>query len=172
MAIKTVNDYLEQIQEKFPSLSESEIRSIMKFGFRIYGYANRRGADVLIKSDMGTKITAFTGELGRCALKNYTKGLFKWRIKERILYSFRNTEWDGYYYFGVMDEKHDVLLNQLDNKKAKYVKLNHVFCYKVLKEIYHDHAVDHIYRLSYPDDVGYKIYFKKFFWNLKPSKYV
>ena len=26
MAIKTVNDYLVQIQEKFPSLTESEIR--------------------------------------------------------------------------------------------------------------------------------------------------
>ena len=41
----------------------------MKFGFRIYGYVNRRGADVLIKSDMGTKITAFTGTLTKDALK-------------------------------------------------------------------------------------------------------
>lgn len=160
--IKTVNDYLPQLKEKFPSLSESELRSIGKFGFRIYDYVNRRGADVLIKSDTGTKITAFTGSLTNNSLKHYIKGLFKWRIKERILYSFRNTEWNNYYYFGIMDEKHDVLLNQLKNSHKKFIQLDNVFCYKVLKEIYHDHSVDHIYKLKYPCDVGYKIYFKKF----------
>jgi hypothetical protein len=48
MILKTVNDYIPAIQEKFPSLSESEIRKILKFGFRIYGYVNKKGADVLI----------------------------------------------------------------------------------------------------------------------------
>lgn len=164
MIIKTVNDYLPLIQEKFPSLTESEIRKILKFGFRIYGYVNKRGADVLIKADntKEEKIIAMTGNLTFNSLKHYIHGLLAWRIKERILYSFRNTEWNGYYYFGIMDEKHDILLNQLNNKRKRIVQLDNVFCYKVLNEIYHDHAVDHIYRLDYPVDVGYKIYFKKF----------
>ena len=59
-------------------------------------------------------------------------------------------------------KKHDELLDQLKNGRLKYAVLEHVFCYKVLKEIYHDHSIDHIYRLNYPDDVGYKIYFRKF----------
>ena len=164
MVIKKINDYVPQIKEKFPSLSESEILRIVKFGFRIYGYVNKRGADVLIKSDTAnaTKIIAMTGELRWDALKHYIYGLFKWRIKERILYSFKNTEWDSYYYFGIMDEKHNILLDQLLNNRKKYIQLNHVFCYKVLNEIYHDHSIDHIYRFKYPIDAGYKIYFKNF----------
>lgn len=162
--IKTVNDYIPQLKEAFPQLSETELRRIVTFGFRIYYYVIRRGGDVLIKSDFSKQqnIIAMTGWLGLDALKHYTRGLFKWRIKERILYSFRNTKWNGYYYFGVMDEKHHLLLDQLNNGRKKFIELNHVFCYKAPKEIYHDHAMDHIYRLKYPCEVGYKIYFKKF----------
>lgn len=160
--VKNVNDYLEEIQEKFPSLSQSEIRKIVTFGFRMYTYVNKRGADVLIKSDGGTKITAMTGYLTNDSLKHYTRGLFKWRMKERIMYGLKNKKWDGYYYFGMTDENHHLLTDQLNRKAKRIVNLDHVFCYKVLDEIYHDHSVDYIYKLKYPDEVGYKIYFKKF----------
>lgn len=161
--VTKVNDYIPKIQEKFPSLSETEIRRIITFGFRIYYYVTLRGGDVLIKSDIGdTKITAMNGYLTWDSLKHYSRGLFKWRIKERILYSFRNTVWDGYYYFGIMDEKHHILTDQLHNNRQKYIQLDKIFCYKVLNEIYHDHSIDHIYRLKYPCEVGYKIYFKNF----------
>ena len=162
--LKTINDYIPKLKEKFPSLSETELRRIVSFGFRIYYYVTKRGGDILIKSDNSKeeKIIAMNGDLRWDSLKHYIHGLHKWRIKERILYSFRNTEWNGYYYFGVMDEYHDILLNQLNNNRIKFIKLDHVFCYKAPKEIYHDHSRDHIYRLKYPVDVGYKIYFKKF----------
>ena len=162
--IKQVKDYLPQIQQVFPSLTESEIRKILNYGFRVYGYVNNRGGDVLIKSDSSKneKITAMTGYLTYDSLKHYIRGLFKWRIKERVLYGLRNTEWDGYYYFGMMDEKHDILLDQLNNNRKKYVLMNHVFCYKAPKEIYHDHAIDHVYKFKYPIEAGFKIYFKNF----------
>jgi hypothetical protein len=163
MILKTVNDYIPQIQEQFPMLSEKEIRRILNFGFRIYGYVNKRGADVLIKND-GTfpKVIAFTGYLTWDSLKHYQRGLFKWSMKERILYSFRNTEWDGYYYFGMQDEDHHLLLDQLSNNAIKYIKLKNVFCYKAPKEIYHNHKIDYVYKLKYPDEVGYKIFYRNF----------
>lgn len=162
--LKQVNDYIPQIQEKFPTLSESEIRRILNYGFRIYAYINNRGGDVLIKSDTSKneKITAMTGFLTWDSLKHYTRSLFKWRIKERVLYGLKNTEWDGYYYFGIADEKHYLIKDQLINNKKKYILLNHVFSYKVLKELYHDHSIDHIYKFKYPDEVGFKIYLKNF----------
>ena len=83
-------------------------------------------------------------------------------MKERILYSFKNTKWDGYYYFGMQDEEHHLLLDQLKPNKKKYVNLEKIYAFKVLKELYHDHARDHIYRVKYPCDIGYKIYWKKF----------
>ena len=46
--LKTVNDYIPKLKEKFPSLSETEIRRIGSFGFRIYYYVTKRGGDILI----------------------------------------------------------------------------------------------------------------------------
>ena len=159
--IKTVEDYLPQLQEHFPTVSFSELRKTINFGLRIYGYVNKRGADVLIYASQFTKLIAYTGSMQLDPLKKYLYGLKKWQMKERILYSFKNTEWDGYYYFGIADEHHHILLNQLNSKK-RYVNLEKVYARKVVKELYHDHSKDHIYRFKYPCDIGYSIYWKKF----------
>lgn len=172
--IKTVDDYLEAVHEKFPSISTGEIKKILNFGFRIYSYVNRRGADVLIKSDYSREenIIAMTGGIRKDPLDHYINGLFKWRMKERILYSFRNTKWDGYYYFGIADEHHHKLLDQLNNKRLRNIRLDHVFLYKAPKEIYHDHYIDHVYKIKYPMEFGYKIYNKKFNEKKKDIEYV
>ena len=166
--VTKLTDYIPQIKEKFPSLSEGEIRKIVSFGFRIFHYVIMRGASVSIMSTSDTldgeptKINAITGYLTWDSLKHYINGLHKWRIKERILYSFRNTEWDGYYYFAMAETKHKQMVEQLENTRLKFIQLDSIYCVKVLKEIPHDHSLDFIYRLKYPFDVGYKIYFKKF----------
>lgn len=167
MAIKRLEDYIPELHERFPQLSELELRKIVRFGLRIFSYILNRGGDVSFSYSDPTKIgftfAAITGNLTYDSLKHYKYSLLKWSIKERILYSFKNTPWDGYYYFGIADEHHYKLTDQLNKKGTlKFVQLDHVFAYKAPKEIYHDHSIDHVYRLKYPCEVGYKIYWKKF----------
>ena len=75
--VKTIDDYVQITCERFPQLSEKEIKKILTFGFRMYHYINKLGCDMLIKDDVTLKYTMFTGELGYDALKHYTRGLFK-----------------------------------------------------------------------------------------------
>jgi len=91
--VKTIEDYIQIVHNQFPQLTEKEIKKIITFGFRMYHFVNKMGCDVLIKDDMTTKYTMFTGQLGYCPLKHYNRGLFKWRMKERMLYRLKKIEW-------------------------------------------------------------------------------
>lgn len=160
--VKTIDDYVKVVSEQFPQLTEKEIKKIITFGFRMYHYVNKMGCDVLIKDDITTKYTMFTGVLGYCPMKHYNIGLFKWRMKERMLYRLKKIEWDGYYYFGVNEIKYQEIRSQIENKKKRNIQIGKISLYKVLKEIQHDHSVKHIFKVKYPTDCGYKFIIDKY----------
>lgn len=160
--VTTIDDYMQVVCERFPQLTEKEIKKILTFGFRMYHYVNKMGCDVLVKDDVTNKYTMFTGNLGYCPLKHYNRGLFKWRMKERTLYRLKKIEWDGYYYFGVNEEKYQDIKKQLETKNRRNIQIGKMFFYKVLKEIEHDHSVKHIFKVKYPIDCGYKFIVNKY----------
>lgn len=51
MKIKRIEDYYDEVQNRFPDLTRQEIDKILKHGMRSFFTLNARGADVLIKSD-------------------------------------------------------------------------------------------------------------------------
>lgn len=52
MEIKYVDDYVDKVWEKFPSLTRKEIEYILKFGLRSFYTHNVYGGDVLLKSPL------------------------------------------------------------------------------------------------------------------------
>jgi hypothetical protein len=75
-----------------------------------------------------------TGVLFKDKLKNYQRFLIKWRMKERFLYRITGKQWDGYYYIGLPENKHQELLKQTKQKKV----LKDVYFCKIKKELYHN----------------------------------
>ena len=46
----TINDYIERIQQQFPYLQESDIKTIVNYGWRMLYLANLAGCDTLLIS--------------------------------------------------------------------------------------------------------------------------
>jgi hypothetical protein len=170
--VKTINDYVDAVNERFPTMNKKEIKRILSFGWKMYQYVNRRGCDFLIKDDMTNKFTMFTGYLTWDSLKHYQRSVIKWGMKERVLHQLRRTEWDGYYYMGLRESQHEETQAQLNNKRRKTIKFLHAFCHKVKEEFPHNHAVKHVYRFRYRLDVGYKFYVKNFEVRREDLEYV
>lgn len=156
--IKTVSDYIPLVQEKFPELSESEIRKILNFGFRRYYYVNMNGCDMLIKNK---DFTAFTGRLYTDAFKAYNAVKVKRKLYERILTRLKKIPWDGYYYVGLTCNEYNKLLPDLSSDRKKYITLHNKFYSRCIGELKHDKAADYIFKVKYPSYVGFRFFLKK-----------
>ena len=155
--IKHTRHYLDQVKEKFPLYTKDELLSIIDFGLKRYVYVNKMHADVNFYDTSTTKFGSFTGDLGGDNLKVYKRFVVKNRMKERVLSKFYKKEWDGFYYIGVTQEKHEKLIKQKNVKKFE-----RIFLTKLKKELFHDKAVKHIWRVPYVADFGWKFFLEEY----------
>ena len=155
---------ISNLKERFPFLSKKEVLKILTFGLRMLHYVNKRGSDVIFKNDHGDNevYTAYIGNLYKNPMKMNNYSIFKWAIKTRILHSLKKIEWDGYYYFGLSKARQEEALKQINNNRKKNIDFGNLFFYKIKEELYYDYKIDHIYRIKYPIDAGYKFYLKSF----------
>lgn len=158
--VKEVSDYVDQVQEKFPFWTKSEIKQILIYGCKRYVEANRQHVDVTVYPTAHDQIVAHTGRLGITPLKAYHIYCAKYRMKERYKYKLRKTKWDGYYYIGLTENQHKKI-----NKKSKKITFEKVFLTKVKKELYHTKSIKHIWRVPMPAQCGWKFYQEKFVTN-------
>lgn len=154
--VKEVRHYVDQVQEKFPFLSKAEINRIITFGLKRYTWVNRMHGDVLFKNMTDEPMVAHCGYLGPDTFKHYLRWVTKWRMKERILYKLKRTPWDGYYYIGVNAEQHKELLK---GRKIKHFR--NIYLTKIKKELYHNKLVEHIWRVPWIEDCGWKFFVEK-----------
>lgn len=159
--IKEVNDYVDDVHEKFPDLSRDEVKKIMQFGWRMYHYFNKCGADVSIVDWTYNKFLMHTGILRLDSFKHYLFTLFKHRVKTRLLFKLRLLEWDGYYYFGLTEEKYKDYLEQKAKPRKKIFKFEGIYMYKLFDEVKFNKGFKYIFKTKYPD-IGYKFYLKKY----------
>ena len=158
--IKTVSDYVELVHERYPELSEIEIRKILNFGWRRYYYVNLMGCDTLIKDDITHKFTAFTGNLYTDPFKAYNAVKTKRRLYERMIAKLKKVKWDGYYYFGLTCDQYNKLLKDLNSKK-QYIELHNKIYTRLLGELRYDRGVDYIFKFKYSTYVGFRFFQKK-----------
>lgn len=170
--IKTIEDYIPLVHDKYPELSIQEIRKILNFGWRRYYYVNLMGCDMLVKDDATHKITAFTGRLYTDAFKAYNAVKVKRRLYERMLVKLKKIKWDGYYYVGFTCEQYNNLIKDLDSNRKKYIELCDKIYTRCIEELRHDRGVDYIFKFKYSSYVGFRFYQKKLRINKKDFHFV
>lgn len=154
--VKTLESYLDDVQEQFPFMCKDDLKTILEFGLSRYLKANRLHGDVLLRNKVEDNMLIHCGRLGYDALANWYRWHTKWRMKERILSKFREEPWDGYYYIGLDDKEQEIISKQGKNKTFTKVHL-----VKLKKEFHHEKWCKHIWRIPWPIDCGWKFFVDK-----------
>lgn len=160
MQIKTINDYYNIMQEKFPEVDIKDIKRILQFGFKSLYLHNSYGGDTLIKDN---DLWCYIGNLTNDSLKHFNYYARKLAVKIRVLYKRKKIPWDGYYYFALTDDEYQKYLDQKNSKgrPRKKFKYGDVYMYRILEECkIREHALKHIFKIYYGSDFGYG-FFKK-----------
>lgn len=124
-----INDYVKQVHEKFPELTESEVKRILVYGWKMILQYISKGNDLHIQT---TKFFTFIGRMPTKALDVFKT--YKYKLSKRIAYMFKrtNSEWDGYYYFTRTENQY---MDYLKQSRKKYKVFKNVFLYKLLEEL-------------------------------------
>lgn len=161
MEIKYVDDYVDKVWEKFPSLTRKEIEYILKFGLRSFYTHNVYGGDVLLKSPY---FTLYCGKFFRDNLIFYHYWRIKNKIKLRIKYKRAKKTFNGEYYFGLTDKEFENYKAQFKSRgrRRQRVKFDYIYAYKILEECMLDRGRKHFFVLYFPTDVGWTLYQKNY----------
>lgn len=150
MLITDVNDYIDQIVEKHPELTEKQIRYILHFGMISFDNYLRGGFSVKLSSP---KVTLWTG--GK-QTADFEKGLKekrrRIRKKARFNYSVDKNKFDGYYYFYL----NETLFQELKPFGKKKIKAKKLIIYKSYEECFLSGTDCYIFRFYYPTDLGFQ----------------
>lgn len=138
-----INDYVKQVHEKFPELTESEIKRILVYGWKmILQYISHKN-DLHVRTK---DFFCFIGRMPKDTLKMYET--YKRKLANRIAYMFKRTEakWDGYYYFSRTENQY---IDYLKQSKRKYKIFKNVFLYRLLDQLKVDESSNpYIFRLE------------------------
>lgn len=133
METRTVEDYIDQVKERYPELSEKQIKRILEFGVNQYLLLNTCKADVRL----AIQKPVFLMHTGRLFLPS--SGAFfrkfwvaKMRIKIRLKYARKKPKWNGKYYFGLTTDQY----KERFSKKHRREKIDFgtVWMFKILDE--------------------------------------
>ena len=153
--IKYVDDYIDALQEKYPTVLRSDIKKVVNFGFRLMFRLVRRGLDIQLQNG---DLWFYIGELTNNGINHYH--YYKRKLLHKVQYIFNNKhKWDGYYYTAVPNEYYDKLTKR---NPIKNITLHKVTIFKCLDaaKIYYDHMLYFI-RFKPVVDLGYKYYREK-----------
>ena len=150
--IKYVDDYIDALQEKYPTVLKSDIKKIVNYGFRLMFKLVRRGLDVQIQNK---NFWFYVGELTNDGVKHYHYYKRKLLLKIRYIFEQKH-KWDGYYYVAVPDEYYDKLTK---NRPIKTVTLEKVTLFKCLdaSKVYYNN-MKHFIKVKAKVDLGYQYY--------------
>lgn len=153
MLIKDLDDYVDEISEKYPHISKYEIKRVLEYGFTTFYMLNKKGADVLIRN------RSFSAYCGKMFLDDYKRAFYnniKKRIKLRLLYRFSQEIYSGSYYFGLTNAEWDFYQSQIKNKRRSKIKFKDLLLYKIKEESFIDKSKTHFFEIYYPIDVGWR----------------
>ena len=157
MEIKTIDDYVSILKQKYPIVSEKDIKRIIRFGWKSIYLSNIYGGDVHLKNN---DLWLYIGRLRKDSLKHFEYYIKKLSIKLRILYKRKKIQWDGYYYFALRDDQYEHYLSQINKRgrPRKIFEFGKVMLYKIRGECeLKQHNCRYIFRVPYGIDVGYTL---------------
>lgn len=133
MQIKNVNDYIEILCKKYPTVPKSDIKKILNFGWKSVYLHNSYGGDTIIRDK---NLWCYCGHLKSNSLKYFTYYIQKLIIKLRVLFKRKKMYWDGYYYFALTEPQYQNYLNQQKKRgrKRKVFNYGNQILYKLEQE--------------------------------------
>lgn len=164
--IKTIKDYYSSVHELFPRIPTSDLQKILNFGWKSLYLINSYGGDVLISSE---DFWFYIGALTNDSLKHFEYYKKKLRNKIRIMYKRKKIAWNGYYYFGLSDERYTNFINSKKKKgrPRKFYDFGNIILYKTWDECsIAESNLKYFFKIPYPIDMGFSFYSQ----NLKTDK--
>lgn len=166
MKVKTIDEYYEQMYKEYPEVPKQDIKRILQYGYKSLYLANSYGGDVILSRN---KFQIYFGKLFKDALDHFIYYQRKLITKLRILYKRNKTPWNGYYYFGLTEQKYEAYKAQI--KKRGRPKKWFTFEKVLLRKIYNECFVADsncvaIFRIPMLVDIG----LTKFYYTLKTNK--
>ena len=83
------------------------------------------------------------------------------RTKLRVMYKRKKIKWDGYYYFGLSEERYAEYVNSKKRRgrPRKYYEFGKVILYKVWDECsIAESGLKYFFKIPYPIDMGFTFY--------------
>lgn len=158
--IKRIDDYVDQLHEKYPEMSKKDILKILKMGFNFYRKLITIGCGVNIGSNEMATRTQKVGGKDKLAYKENLAAR-----KARVKWNRSDKEFDGYYYFALGKNQFAELDQEKLKKKCK-LKFKHIWLFKSAEECWLRHSYkDHFFKLRYPVDCGFFMYKDEFVTN-------
>lgn len=143
MKITNINDYVEQVHKKFPELTESEVKRILVYGWKMILQYKSQGNDISI---INRDFFFFIGNIPKNTLELFKTYCFKLSRKIQWMFKKTHSTWDGYYYFTRSENQYQEYLKQ---SKKTYKVFKDVFLFKLLDECkVSDSFAPYIFRLS------------------------
>ena len=158
MVVKNIQDYYDKICELYPSISKSDIKKILQFGFKSLYLHNSYGGDTLIQNK---NFWFYCGSLMKDSIKWFNYYINKTIVKLRVNYRRNKTEWDGYYYFALSEKQYNEYLKQKHKKgrPRKWFTFNNIILYKIFDECnLSEHSKVAIFRLPCLYEQGFVVY--------------
>ena len=128
MKLTTINDYVYDLKEKFPEVSQTDLKRILNYCWKMIYLYNSKGLDTLVKDH---DIIFYIGKLTSDPLTNFKYYIKKLAKRIRYMFIRTNSEWDGYYYFARTESQY---LKYLKENRKKYHVFDNIVCYKLLEE--------------------------------------
>lgn len=147
--IKTVNDYVDVMCERWPSMTREQILKILLHGFgKFFMHASDRHHFVF-RSKRGVIA---------CRYGNALKWYFETRYRTvRVLrwkYSYCKEEFDGHYYIGLTDGDWEKYKKKILNNES--LTMSNIDLYKICEECIGCMRFKHFLKVYYPFDNGFK----------------
>lgn len=157
MQLKTISDYYDIIQERFPEVSLKDIKYILNYGWKSLYLCNSYGGDTLVQDN---DLWFYIGQLTNNSLHHFNYYANKLAFKIRTLYKRKKIQWDGNYYFALSDSQYQDYQNQQNKRgrKRKNFEFRNIHMFKILDECkIRNHAYKYIFKIPYGIDLGYRL---------------
>lgn len=143
----TINDFLDDVHEKFKELDKKEIKNLILHGFRRMHSAIKFGCAITINTIKYINCYAYIGNLTLLPDKQIKEYSIRRDRKLRKIEGWKKSEFDGYYYIGLNPTALDLWV-KANHGARTIVKFQNVIPRKIQKELYYKYKHVFIFRIK------------------------
>lgn len=143
----TINDFIDDVHQKFNLLTKAEIKRLLLHGFRRMHSAIKYGCAISIVSTRNINCYAYIGKLTLIPDKQIKEYSLRRDRKLRRIEGWKQTPFDGYYYIGLNETGLDNWIKE--NKTSRSIsKFTNIIPRKIKEELYYKSKHIYIFRFK------------------------